>query len=297
MEGLDLLKNILGIGANYYAGAQGIEQAREIGREGYDLATQLGSDLASRGQFQPFTVTTSQGGITSTPQGGFTSTLSPELAAAEGRLRTKGMNLLDIASQPLEGRTQDILGSLQAARAPEQERQRMALEERLFNQGRTGVRTSQYGGTPEQLAMEKAMAEQASADAFTARQQAIQEQGQFAQLGRGLFSDSFTPQNQLLQSLAATTPLAQLASQANLQGGEWQSRLGQAGINSLLQGQTVASNLQQQQLQGIMNAVFGSPSNPQDDAIKAILESQGIDTSGIGGGSLLGSLFDFFGGQ
>ena len=123
----------------------------------------------------------------------------------------------------------------------------------------------------------------------------LQEQGQFANLGRGLFSDSFTPQSALLQSLSAATPLAQLSTQSNLQGGEFQSLLGQTGINSLLQGQTVASNLQQQQLQGILGALFGQPQNPQDDAIKAILQSQGVDTSGMGSqGSVLDTIFSLF---
>jgi hypothetical protein len=46
------------------------------------------------------------------------------------------------------------------------------LEERLANQGRLGVRTAMFGGTPEQLALEKAIAEQQAGLGVSAMEQA-----------------------------------------------------------------------------------------------------------------------------
>ena len=70
----------------------------------------------------------------------------------------------------LTGTTQDMANQLfqqqQAMRTPEQERQALALENRLRAQGRLGTTTAAYGGTPEQLAMAKAIQEQQSADAY-----------------------------------------------------------------------------------------------------------------------------------
>ena len=54
------------------------------------------------------------------------------------------------------GRETDVYNRIRATQRPEEERQRMALEEILFNQGRSGVSTNMYGGTPEQLAMARA---------------------------------------------------------------------------------------------------------------------------------------------
>ena len=76
------------------------------------------------------------------------------------------------AAGMLGGTTQDMANQLfqqqQAMRTPEQERQQLALENRLRAQGRLGTSTAAYGGTPEQLAMAKAIQEQQSSDAYQA---------------------------------------------------------------------------------------------------------------------------------
>jgi len=80
-------------------------------------------------------------------------------------------------------REEDIYGRIRAMQTPEEQRQSMALEERLAAQGRLGVRTNQYGGTPEQLALEKAREEAQNQASLMAMQQAQQEQLQQANLG------------------------------------------------------------------------------------------------------------------
>lgn len=76
------------------------------------------------------------------------------------------------AAGMLGGTTQDMANQLfqqqQAMRTPEQERQQLALENRLRAQGRLGTSTAAYGGTPEQLAMAKAIQEQQASDAYQA---------------------------------------------------------------------------------------------------------------------------------
>jgi len=74
------------------------------------------------------------------------------------------------AAGMLGGTTEDMAAKLfqqqQAMRTPEQERQQLALENRLRAQGRLGTTTAAYGGTPEQLAMAKAIQEQQASDAY-----------------------------------------------------------------------------------------------------------------------------------
>jgi hypothetical protein len=61
-----------------------------------------------------------------------------------------------------------------AMQSPEENRRRLELENRLAAQGRLGVTTSAYGGTPEQLALEKAQAEARNTASFQATQLADQ---------------------------------------------------------------------------------------------------------------------------
>ena len=93
-----------------------------------------------------------------------------------------GMFMRQLA-QPMAGRETDVYNRLRAMQAPEEERQRLALEERLFNQGRMGVQTNMYGGTPEQFALSKAQAEAQNQASLMAMQQAQAEQQQQAALG------------------------------------------------------------------------------------------------------------------
>jgi hypothetical protein len=89
------------------------------------------------------------------------------------------------------GRETEVFNRLEALQAPSREREQLALENRLFNQGRSGVSTSMFGGTPEQLAQAKAVEESRASSAlgamdFTQREQA-QQSGQTLQaLQQGL---------------------------------------------------------------------------------------------------------------
>jgi hypothetical protein len=94
---------------------------------------------------------------------------SPELRAAE---QAGVINMLTQDPMQRATREQDIFGRMQATLQPEQERARLGLEERLANQGRLGVRTAMFGGTPEQLALEKAIAEQQAGLGVSAMEQA-----------------------------------------------------------------------------------------------------------------------------
>jgi hypothetical protein len=86
--------------------------------------------------------------------------------AAQGMTGMLGGSTTDMANQ--------LFQQQQAMRTPAQQRQQLELENRLRAQGRLGTTTAAYGGTPEQLAMAKAMQEQQAADAFNSMTQAEQ---------------------------------------------------------------------------------------------------------------------------
>ncbi len=85
----------------------------------------------------------------------------------------------------------DIYGQMRAAQRPEEERQRLALEERMLAQGRLGLSSAAYGGaSPELLAQETARQEAMARANLAARQQAMQEQQQAYGQGLGLLGQA-----------------------------------------------------------------------------------------------------------
>lgn len=211
--------------------------------------------------FQPFTVTTPTGTITTTASGDTTYTMDDEREAIQSllegevtkrfgtapagaqKLATAGEKLLGIgqqqlgvspfglkgqqaaaqqafglggqfmsqASMPMGAREQEVYDRIRATQLGEEERKRLELEERLFAQGRGGVRTAMYGGTPEQLAMAQAQEEAQNRAALMAITQAQQEQRQAADIGAtyGQLGSNIATQRQALE--AAQQLMAQQA--------------------------------------------------------------------------------------
>ena len=170
---------------------------------------------------------------------GMAPALSPEVQAASQALLSRGQSDLGRSAFGLSGqetaarqafglggqfmgragagtsaREQDVFNRIRAMQTPEEQRQRLALEERLANQGRLGVRTNMFGGTPEQFALAKAQEEAQNQAALMAMQQAQQEQRQQAAIGAqfaGLGSN-IANQRQALESAQQLQALRALTS-------------------------------------------------------------------------------------
>tara|TARA_R110000787_G_scaffold270628_3_gene377622 strand:- start:2 stop:1429 length:1428 start_codon:yes stop_codon:yes gene_type:complete len=154
-------------------------------------------------------------------------------------LRQQYGNLASQAGQGLlsspEQRQSDIYESIRDTQRPEEQRQNLALEERLLGQGRLGISTDAYGGTPEQLAMAKAQAEAGNTAALMARQQAMSEQQQALANAQSLTS--------------LTSGLAGLGSDLETAGISRGSSLANVG----LAGQQAGQQMSQQQLSNLMS--------------------------------------------
>ena len=118
--------------------------------------------------------------------------LAGQQAAAQQAFGLGGQ-FMGQAGMPMGAREQEVYDRIRATQLAEEERQRLALEERMFAQGRGGVRTAMFGGTPEQLALAQAQEEAQNRAALAAISQAQAEQqqqaalgAQFAGLGSGL---------------------------------------------------------------------------------------------------------------
>ena len=169
-------------------------------REAYDRLSNIGEQakreamsLAERGQaeseFRPFTVTTPTQAMFSarpTEEGlQIGMELSPEEQALQQQLLGGAGGFFGQAMTPTQAREQAVFDRIRAAQRPEEERQRLALEERLAAQGRLGTASSAYGGaTPELMAMATAQQEARDRAMLTAMQQSQAEQEQQAALGQ-----------------------------------------------------------------------------------------------------------------
>ena len=138
------------------------------------------------------------------------------------------------ATSDLSSLQNQMYNDLRAAQTPEEERARLALEERLLAQGRSGVQTAAYGGTPEQLAMEKAIAENRNSAWNQAFGQSQQYQQNQLNTALGLGQQGYAG-NQLAQQLASMNvgDIANIAGTGGtlgVQGAQAANAYGQAGM-------------------------------------------------------------------
>ena len=260
------------------------------------------ADEAARnvGKFTPYGVTSNLFG-----QPG-TDLQNAALRASQQSFEQAGLTNVDQLSQ-------DYYNKLAALSAPEQQRQRLATEERLRAQGRLGVSGSAYGGTsPELLAQEQAIAQQQLQRELQSRQAALGERGtlvsqgtaalqpavQLGQFGSQAAQQQFANdlarqqyltglQTQGLQNeIALRTQAGDLARQAALQ----QTNVLGQGIQNEIALRTQAGQLAQQgigaygnlQQQGLLNQLAleqaGLGVSQQGLTNRANILGQGIST-------------------
>ena len=139
---------------------------------------------------------------------------------------------------------------------PEERNQQLMLEERLANQGRLGVRSNLFGGTPEQLAMSQAQTQAQNQAMLMAMQQAQQEQMQQAQLGQSFMGASYMPQAQLLNAQTAAQLFPQLQQRGQLAGAGLFGEASMGGLEALLGSRQGQANLMGQIASGLLSGAF-----------------------------------------
>ena len=330
------LSGIAQTGLSYAALDDVMDRLSSVGSGLATGAQRIGEEAAAGTAFRPFTVSTGFGGVTTTPEGGFTTSLSPAQAAQQQQLQalTGGLvggmgavapDVSGITGQALGGlsgaltglmapmgqREADVYERIRATQRPEEERARLALEERLQSQGRTGLRTAQFGGAPEQLALAQAQEEAKARASLGALGQAQAEQMQQLGLAQGLFglgsgaaalpaslqlgqlqniglaqAAQYQPETQLLAALNPAVNLANIAGVAQRQGAGYMSQAGISGLEDILQAETVRS----QNLRDIYSSILGAQSAQQQAAGQAATNTGLFSSIGNIGSALL----DFF---
>jgi len=286
------LSGALQAAGGYYAGQQGIEGAMATGQAGLGLGEAMGKRAYDQSQFRPFGVTSNLANVQTTPEGGVNLDLSQEQQAMQQQLLGQSRGLFgQVGADPAAAQAA-LYEQIRATQQPEEERQRLQMQENLFSSGRGGVQTAMYGGTPEQMAYEKARQESMLNANLAARTQSQAEQLQAGQLGGMLQQAGYNPQRQAIDLFGASGVPSQLAAKGQLGGAELQSQAGGRGLESYMQGANMANLLQQQQLQGLMTGAVGKPLTAQEQLMNAMIGRLGGTPIEAGGG-MLGGVLDW----
>jgi hypothetical protein len=270
MSLFDNISNILNTGANFALTEKGIGDLRSAGSGMQANLGNLASQIRQDTQFKPYTVTSGLGTTSTGPEGAQTQ-FSPEIQQLIQQLTGAAGGMFGNAAQPIDSRAMTLTQQLEAAAAPSRDRERLALEERLLGQGRLGVQTSMFGGTPEGLAMEKAIEEQRLNNAILGRQQAMGEQLQDYNLGAGMFQQSMLPISMQNQSTQAAMPFAEMRTRLGLQGAVTGAELGSTGAEVGMNTELLANALRQTQLQGIINSLLQPAEGNQSSLFSGML--------------------------
>lgn len=283
--------DLLGAGAGYYNQDKAAQAALELGEQSAEKLYGLGEDVAGRAEFKPFTVTTGLGGATTTPEGGYSLQMSPEQQALQNQLLGQSQALFGQVGVDPSTAQADLYEQIRATQRPEEQRQRLALEERMLSQGRMGLSSSAYGGaSPELLAQETARQEAMSRASLGARTQAMAEQKQALDAATGMMTQGYKPQEQALAALGYGIQGGQLADIGRRTGAELFGRAGQAGIEALMQGAELAQGLEASKRQSLTEAFLGRQPTVQE---QILANEYGVNLGDMGGmlGGFLGDLF------
>ena len=329
------LSGLATTGLSYAALDDIMDRLGDVGANLSEGAQLIGQQAAEGTAFKPFTVSTGFGGVTTTPEGGFTTTLAPSQAAQQQQLQaiTGGLlggmggvapdvsgiqqqalggvgGFLTGAMAPMGAREADVYERIRATQRPEEQRQQLALEERLASQGRTGLRTAMFGGSPEQLALAQAQEEAKARASLSAIQQAQAEQLQQAGLAESMFglggsaaglpqalqaaqlqnivasqAAQFQPEQQLLASLSPALNLANIAGTGQRQGAGYLAESGISGLETQAQTELARANLLGEIYSSMLGAAGAAGSAQAGESTTNKLIGD------IFGGETLGSLF------
>jgi hypothetical protein len=313
----EILSGLFNIGGRSYLTNEAIQGVEEAGATALGTATGLAGDVVSGMAFQPYTVTSGTGQVDALEQGGRFAglgvTLSPEQQQIMNTLQNVAQTNALVAGEDTAARAsglagmlgidlgaparseQDIFELLNAVQDPARERERLELENRLFAQGRSGVRTAMFGGTPEELAIAKAREEArrgTAVDAFNLARQdeqrrydqatglfdlALRERGLGGDLASGLLASSFLPMDDLRRTATLGADLGSIDQQARTEAARIAAGLTESGLESSMRANEIA-------MQGRI---------ARNNAIANMLLGEATATGGTTGG-LFSQLLDLF---
>ena len=285
-------------GGEYFLGREAIGDVQALGRQAQERSTALAEQGRAGAEFKPYTVTSGLANIATTPEGGFGINLSPEQQALQAQLQGQAAGLFGQVGQDPAAQQAAIFEQIRATQRPEEERQRLALEERMLSQGRLGLSSAAYGGaSPELLAQETARQEAMARASLGARTQALAEQEQALRGATGLLSAGYQPQREALNLLQTSAVPAGFADVGRRTGSQLQSQVGRVGLETGLNYENLANQLRLAQQQQLVGGLLGQqPTYAEQLQAKELGIKLGQDSGLFGNlGGLVDDVGGFFG--
>lgn len=197
------LLSLLGLGGGGLLAKEAYDKLGDIGEEGFTQGREIGQEAADMANFTGYGVTGPSGAGSVDASGNMNLALG---AGQQGMMDAYGdasMGSLGQATMDQSGREGAIYDRIRAMQAPGEQRSQLELENRMQQQGRGGISTAAYGGTPEQLAMHQANAEARNSAAYQSIDQARAQQQQDAGMSNMFGQLQFAPQSALLDLMGA----------------------------------------------------------------------------------------------
>jgi hypothetical protein len=290
---MSFVSDLLNVGGQYYLGTSGADDARAAGASAVAMGEAAGQSAIDRASFQPYTVTSNLATGRTTAEGGLDLMLeAPELARQQERFRQAESIYGTIGADPRR-MASEYYENIRAAQRPEEERDRLAMQQGLFSSGRGGIASAQFGGTPEQFAFEKARAEAQLGAGAKARELALSERDQQLKAA-GLLTDAgYQGQREAIDLFGASSVPAQLSATGARTGAELAAQSEQSGIEGMLQGEELANLLERAGIAGALPALTGSYDAETGQYTGGIVGGVGglFQEGGLLGGLGLGGLF------
>ena len=203
----------------------------------------IGQQAVEGTQFKPFSVASRTGNVDVGAGGSIDAQLSDQLSGISDQALGGASTLFDQAAIDPNTRQGQIFQQLMAGLAPQQERERLALEGRLQSQGRGGIQSAAFGGSPEQLAIAKAQQEQQLSALIQARGIGSAEQAQQGALAQQFLGAGMSPEQGLFNFITPGIQSAQLAAQGQLAGQDLNAQAQTTGLEGQIQSEVESARL------------------------------------------------------
>jgi len=251
--------DLFNTGAEYYNQQQEVGRATDLRNLALQTGQQAGRTAADMAKFQPYTVTGNLATGRTTAEGGLNLELTPEeLARQQARFGQAEGLFGQVGVDPAVAQ-RELYEQIRSVQRPEEERERLRMQEGLFSGGRGGISQAQYGGSnQETFGFDLAQAEARNKASLDARTQALAEQNQALEMAGALTGYAYQPQEQAIDLFGAGNAPASYADAARRQQGSLYGQSALAGLEGMLQAQQLANDLRATRDRGIQTSLFGS---------------------------------------
>lgn len=238
----------------------------EIGDQAVAGTQEIARNAIAGTEFKPFSVASNTGNVEVDAQGGISTQLGDAQQRIADTAAAGSAGLFASAAQDPAARQQAIFESIMAGIAPGQARDRTALDARLTAQGRQGISTADFGGSPEQFALAKAQ-EEARLGAFTQAQTlGMQEQELQGKLADLMGAASLRGDASLFNQAGTATNTSNLVQTGQIGGQNLASQAETTGLEAKIQAEKQRSDLVAK-LYGVGSQVAGEAGSSLDELL------------------------------